>query len=246
MEKEYLLNKSNEVTLNVTDGKVDSYREKDETQSTVRVYENGTIGVAGALGDPDFETLEKEAAAKLGGIPYPCKLSKGVKKSIIRGKAIVDAKDVMRVSKRLTKKVAAACPRFLVNGKIQTARRQGSYKNSQGTELAFENTSFFASFILKDRDSSNIMDASYGVSVSRYGKVTEQKIVDDVKALHDVYFGEKVTLPDGQYPMIFAPTEVLGQILKDFIAEYYVSGGSLFKGKLGHREGRIEQSCVLA
>ena len=50
MEKEYLLNKSNEITLNVTDGKVDSYREKDETQSTVRVYDNGTIGVAGALG----------------------------------------------------------------------------------------------------------------------------------------------------------------------------------------------------
>ena len=235
MEKEYLLNKSNEVTLNVTDGKVDSYREKDETQATVRVYDNGTIGVAGALGDPDFEALEKEAIAKLGGIPYPCKLNKGVKKSIIRNKAIVEAKDVMRVSKRLTKKVAAACPRFLVNGKIQTARRQGSYKNSQGTDLAFENTSFLASFILKDRDSSNIMDASYGVSVSRYGKVTEDKIVSDVKTLHDAYFGEKVTLPDGKYPVIIAPTDILAQILKDFIAEMYVSGGSLFKGKLGEK-----------
>ena len=51
MEKEYLINKSNEITLNITDGKVDSYREKDETQCTVRVYEGGAIGVAGALGD---------------------------------------------------------------------------------------------------------------------------------------------------------------------------------------------------
>ncbi len=235
MEKEYLVNKSNEITLNVTDGKIDSYREKDETQATVRVYENGTIGVAGALGDPDFETLEKEAAAKLGGIPYPCKLNAGVKKSILRSKPVVAEKDVMRVSKRLTKKIAAACPRFLINGKVQTSRHQGSYKNTKGTELAYENTSFIVSFPLKDRDSSNIMDASYGVSVSRYGKVTEQKIVDDVKTLHDAYFGEKVTLPDGKYPMIFSPLEVLSQVLKDFIAEYYVSGGSLFKGKLGEK-----------
>ena len=235
MEKEYLLNKSNEITLNITDGKIDSYREKDETQSTVRVYENGTIGVAGALGDPDFDALEKEATAKLGGIPYPCKLNAGIKKSIIRNKPVVAEKDSMKVGKRLAKKVADACPRFLVNGKVQTTRRQGSYKNSKGTELAFENTSFSSVFILKDKDSSNIMDASFGASVSRYGKVTEQKIVDDVKALHDTYFGEKVTLPDGKYPMIFAPTEITGQILKDFIAEMYVSGGSLFKGKLGEK-----------
>ncbi len=235
MEKEYLVNKSNEITLNVTDGKIDSYREKDETQATVRVYENGTIGVAGALGDPDFAALEKEAAAKLGGIPYPCKLNAGVKKSILRSKPVVAEKDVMRVSKRLTKKIAAACPRFLINGKVQTSRHQGSYKNTKGTELAYENTSFIVSFPLKDRDSSNIMDASYGVSVSRYGKVTEQKIVDDVKTLHDAYFGEKVTLPDGKYPMIFSPLEVLSQVVKDFIAEYYVSGGSLFKGKLGEK-----------
>ena len=147
MEKEYLLNKSNEITLNVTDGKIDSYREKDETQSTVRVYENGTIGVAGALGDPDFVALEKEATAKLGGIPYPCKLNAGVKKSIIRSTPVVAEKDIMRVGKRLTKKVAVACPRFLVNGKVQTARRQGSYKNTKGTELAYDNTSFYASFL---------------------------------------------------------------------------------------------------
>ena len=39
MEKEYIVNKSNEITLNITAGQVDSYRVKDETQCTVRVYE---------------------------------------------------------------------------------------------------------------------------------------------------------------------------------------------------------------
>ena len=166
MEKEYLVNKSNVITLNITDGKVDSYREKEETQATVRVYEEGRIGVAGELGTPDFDALEKQATEKLNeGIPYPCKLNKGVKKSIIRDKAVVETADLMRATKRMAKKVAAACPRFLVNGKTQAACYQGSYKNSQATELEYENHSFQVFFQVKDKDSSNIADAYYGAAV---------------------------------------------------------------------------------
>jgi PmbA protein len=227
MEKEYLINKSNVITLNITDGKVDSYREKEESQSTVRVYNEGKIGVAGALGNVDMAELEKQAVEKLNeGIPYPCKLNKGVKKSIIRDKAIVEETDLMRATKRMAKKVATACPRFLINGKTQAARYQGSYTNSQGTELEFENNSYQVFFQVKDKDSSNIADAYYGASLARYGKVTEDKIVNDMKTLHDAFFGEKVTLPDGKYPVIVGPYDVIGNALKDFIAEYYISGGS--------------------
>lgn len=236
MQKEYLVNKSNEITLNITDGKVDSYRVKDETQCTARVYKDGKIGIAGALGEADFAELEKQAVEKLNdGIPYPCNLNKGVKKSIIRDKAIVEEKDIMQVTKRLAKKLANACPRFLINGKTQSSNHSGSYKNSQDTELAYENNSFQVFLQMKDKDSSNIADAYYGASVPSYGKVTENKIVNDVKTLHDAYFAEKVTLPDGKYPVILAPYDALGHAVKDFIAEYYVSGGSLFSGKLGEK-----------
>lgn len=236
MEKEYLINKSNEITLNITDGKVDSYRVKDETQRTVRAYENGCIGVAGALGDADMGELEAQAVAKIAdGIPYPCNLNKGVKKSILRTTPVVAESDLMRTTKRLAKKIANACPRFLVNGKTQSACHKGSYQNTKGTELAFENNSFQVFLQVKDKESSNIADAYYGVNVSRYGKVTEDKIVNDVKTLHDSFFGEKVTLPNGTYPMIVGAYDVLGNAVKDFIAEYYISGGSLFSGKLGEK-----------
>ena len=236
MEKEYLQNKSNVITLNITDGKVDSYREKEETQSTVRVYEDGKIGVAGALGDVSAAELEAQAVEKLaGGIPYPCKLNAGVKKSVLRTRPVVENKNLIPATKRLAKKVAAACPRFLVNGKTQASTSSGCYKNSQGTELEFENHAFQIFFQVKDKDSSNIADAYYGASVSTYGKKTEEKIVSDVKMLHDAFFGEKITLPNGKYPMIVAPYDVLGNIMKDVIAEYYVSGGSLFSGKLGEK-----------
>ena len=53
-----------------------------------------------------------------------------------------------------------------------------------------------------------------------------------MKVLHDNFFTETITLPDGEYPMILEAYDVFGHILKDFVAEYYVSGGSLFSGKL--------------
>ena len=53
MEKEVLTAKYQSVSLNVTANRIDSYRRKDEIQNTVRVYDNGKIGIAGSLGELD-------------------------------------------------------------------------------------------------------------------------------------------------------------------------------------------------
>ena len=75
MQKEFIIKTSRSVTLNVTGGKIDSFREKEETTGTVRVYENGCIGIAGCLGTPDEQKLTEKAMEALTlGIPYPCKL----------------------------------------------------------------------------------------------------------------------------------------------------------------------------
>ena len=71
MEKEFLKSSSRSVTLNITGGKIDSYREQEETTGTVRVYADGKIGVAGCLGEPEEEQLTAQAEKALElGIPY--------------------------------------------------------------------------------------------------------------------------------------------------------------------------------
>ena len=79
------------------------------------------------------------------------------------------------------------------------------------------------------------MDAGYGASTDRYGLTFENGVVEDMRSLHDAYFTKPVKLKDGVYPMIFGVYDLFGLIIKDFIAEYYVSGGSLFSGKLGQK-----------
>ena len=75
MEKEFIKETQHTVTLNVTAGRIDSFRELERTTGTVRVYENGCIGVAGCLGEPDEDALTAQAKEALSfGIPYPCRL----------------------------------------------------------------------------------------------------------------------------------------------------------------------------
>ena len=63
MEKEFIQETQHTVTLNITAGQIDSYRELEKTTGTVRVYENGCIGVAGCLGEADEEALTAQAKA---------------------------------------------------------------------------------------------------------------------------------------------------------------------------------------
>ena len=73
MEKEFIKKTEQSVTLNVTAGKIDSFREIEKTTGTVRVYESGCSGVAGSLGEPNEEELTEKAKAALAfAIPYPC------------------------------------------------------------------------------------------------------------------------------------------------------------------------------
>ena len=73
MNKEYIYKKSSSLSVNVAASKVESLRKVVETTSTVRVYDNGLIGVAGQIGDCDMKKLEAEAIKNLENkIPYPC------------------------------------------------------------------------------------------------------------------------------------------------------------------------------
>ena len=71
MEKEFLKSSSRSVTLNITGGKIDSYREQEETTGTVRVYADGKIGVAGCLGEPEEEQLTAQAESARTGTLRP-------------------------------------------------------------------------------------------------------------------------------------------------------------------------------
>lgn len=235
MKKEILKYKSSVETLNVVGGKVNSVRFTEETTNTVRVYDDGKIGVAGALGEADVSALENAAVEKLSeqGIPYAYVPGKTVKKEIVRRKAFDQAK-LLKAGRSLTAKVAKACPGFLVSGKVECGEYSGAYKNSEGSDLSFESSLVSVGFQLKDKNSSNIMDAFYSASFPLYGKTASDVVVSDMKMLHDAFFTEKKQIGNGKYKVIVDKFDLLGLLASHFVAESYVAG-SILSGKIGEK-----------
>lgn len=236
MNKEYLTEKSSVETLNVGGGKVNSVRFKDESMATARVYENGNIGVAGKLGSCDKDELFKAAESKLKkqGVPYKYVPCKPLEKCVTRRKA-ADFDKLPKCGKALAKKVAAACPGFVVGGKIEYGEYSNTYEGDDGRKLSYDGSVFSVELQFKDKQSSNIMDAYYSASLPLYGKTAEQDIVDDVAAQHDAFFTEKMQLESGEYTVVLDKYDVLRLLIRHFSAENYVGGGSIIGGKLGEK-----------
>ena len=119
MEKEFLTQIRRSVTLNVTGGKIDSFREKEETTGTVRAYDNGCIGIAGCLGEPDEQRLTEKAAEALAlGIPYPCHLEGALEKIDLHEDEIIPVPELIPTMQRFLDRLGEACPRFAFSNKI--------------------------------------------------------------------------------------------------------------------------------
>lgn len=231
MEKEFLTTTAGSVTLNVTAGKIDSYRRKDETQNTVRVYEDGKIGVAGSLGEADWDALTASAVEALAnGIPYPCSLDEN-KKELHTAEEILPAEELLPAMQHLLDRLAVECPRFGISNKIKLSHFTSTYKNSKGAELSASDVYLVISLIFQNKGAGNLFDCSYGAQVKSFD---EDAVVADCKKLHDAFYTD-VDIEAGEYPVLFAPGEALGIALQHFVGELYASGASLLSGKLGQK-----------
>ena len=236
MKKEVLIYNSSAESLNIVGGKINSVRFNEETRNTVRVYDDGKIAVVGKLGDADFKEMYDEACKKIDGegIPYAYLPSRKTVKSIARRKAYSSEK-LLKAGKSLMAKAAKACPGFLIGGKMEYAEYSGQYVNSEGSNLSYEGSAVSVGLQLKDKASSNIMDAFYGATFPLYGKTAADAVVTDLKMLHDAFFTEKKPLKNGKYNIIVDSGDLFNLLASSFIAENYVAGGSVLSGKLGQK-----------
>lgn len=231
MEKEFLTTKAGSITLNITAGRIDSYRRMDETQNTVRVYEDGKIGIAGSLGVADLDKLTADAAEALsGGIPYPCNLDAN-KGELHTECEIIPQTEFLSSMQRLLDRISEACPRFAVSNKIKLAHFASTYQNSKGADLAASDSYLSLSLIFQNKGSGNLFDCTYGAQTHNYN---EDAVVADIKKMHDAFY-TPADIEPGVHPVFFMPGEVLSSMINPFVGEFYVSGASLLSGKIGQK-----------
>ena len=232
MEREFLKSSSRSVTLNITGGKIDSYREQEETTGTVRVYADGKIGVAGCLGEPEEEQLTAQAEKALElGIPYVSALDGALERAEDRSEEILPEKELIPAMQTMLDKVGEACPGFAISNKISLNWDSEEYRNSKGRKLRSTDSSLTVSLLFQSRGSGNLMDAFYEYNCRSFDP---EKIAASCKAVYDAYH-TPAELEEGEWPVIISPMELLGPAISHFVGEMYTAGASLLSGKLGEK-----------
>lgn len=232
MKKEIIKERTSTLTVNVVATKAESLRKVDEETTTVRVYSDGKIGVAGQVGKADVAILEKSAQDNLAlNIEYPCEFTQNTKKTVDARKNIVDTARFVKTVQNLLAKLEKAAPTFLFSNKITYKENQTEYSNSDDTLLSHAGNELDVVLCIKSKTSANIMDFAYAIDIVDYD---EDKVVADVKALCDAY-DNPVDWQDGKYVVVTNASQVYGDALGNFFGELYASGASLFKDCLGKK-----------
>lgn len=232
MEKEFLIKTTRDVTLNVTGGKIDSFRQQEETTGTVRVYENGCIGVAGCLGEPDEAALTSKAKEALSlEIPYPCKLEGPLEQQDLHEEEILPVSEMIPTMQSFLDRLGESCPRFAFSNKISLRYQRSDYRNSLGRHLVSSGWSLSMDLAVQNRGSGNLFDTFLGWSG---GKFDPDAILTQFRKEYDAFY-TPADLEPGRYPVVLGSADLFGTFLQSFIGDTYAAGASLLSGKLGQK-----------
>lgn len=230
MEHEKIVSETISYSINVANSAVESLRVSNDLKTVVRVYDDGKIGIAGRIGEGDDGELLSAAKENLSqGVPYPCNLTSDVVRSEDASCKIIDGSEMVSSCRSLVKRLSEAHPDFIFSNKINTENCHISYTNSLNTSYDFKSDSIVISLTIKAAESANIMDLGYGTYQNYYD---EDAICRDVDKLLSVY-RVKEEIPQG-VPVIIS-ADIIQYALPDLIAEKYLSGASIFNGKLGQQ-----------
>lgn len=232
MEKEFIKATEHSITLNVTAGQIDSYRELEKTTGTVRVYENGCIGVAGCLGEPDEEALTVQAKEALSfGIPYPCRLEGAAEITELNDGEIIPPSALVPVMKDFLERLGTLCPKMAFSNKIRLVHGRTEYRNSLGRHLLGSGGSCSVELLGQNRGSGNLFDMVFPWQGDRFDP---EAILAEFKRQYDAFY-TPADIGPGRWPVVAMPGELFGVTLQHFVGDLYAAGASLLSGKLGEK-----------
>ncbi len=232
MEKEFIKETQHTVTLNITAGQIDSYRELEKTTGTVRVYENGCIGVAGCLGEPDEEALTAQAKEALSfGIPYPCRLEGAAEITEMHDDEIIPVPELIPAMKDFLARLSALCPKMAFSNKIRLAHGRTEYRNSLGRRLLSSGGYLSIELLGQNRGSGNLFDMVFSWQGERFDP---EEVLAEFKRQYDAFY-TPADIEAGRWPVVAMPLDLFGSAFQHFIGDLYAAGASLLSGKLGEK-----------
>ena len=223
-----------DTTISVTNSMVESIRFKDITKTSIRVYKDGLIGVAGAIGDYDEDHLTKDAIEALKQrIAYPCEPSINFSKSVDTRKPIISGSQFLKEIEGLLDELARNQPGFSFSNKICMSGERHHIENESGLMLDYSDKAFRMELLFKEKSSANVFDGFFGFEERYYDR---KKILEQMNTLLNAYTNP-AELPKGdKLPVIFFKNSFpIGKLITDLRGDIFATGGSIFSGRLGKK-----------
>ncbi len=235
MTKEIYTNKVQETTLNIVQTAVESVRKKDIVRTGLRLYDNGCIGVSGAIGKYDEKNLEQRARQALEmKIPYTFPISKDKKEHMEITPEIIADKDFPDEMAEMLAEIRDQQPAFSFFNKIRLVEQHVGLNNDSGLDLHFHDRHISVELGIKEKKSANLFDA-FG---AYYGRAYDrQKVVDLINEVCNAFLNP-VELPPGEkLPVVFNARDFLSlkQLMLDLHGQRFATGSSLLSGKQGEK-----------
>lgn len=234
MIKEKYVENVKEISLNITQTKIDSVRKKDITKTGIRVYKDGYVGFAGEIGKVDEDELEKKAIKSLEDrFEYPYKVSKN--KSITgdySNELVIE--DVVAEFDEVMSIIEDSHPDFSFANKINVVEIERSISNSENLNLKYKDKFMEFGITVKDKKSLNIFDTII-LGVSR---IYDRKLFLDYVNKMCSGFKNKVEFNGTKkMPVIFRDSEAhpLNKFIGDLNGGIFGSNSSLLSDKLGKK-----------
>lgn len=236
MVKEKYIKRIQETSINISQTEIKSVRKKDITKTGLRIYKDGYIGVAGAIGKIDEAELEKRATENLNlKIPYPYEPSSNHTEKVDYSKEIFSDEAFVNEVEELLNILKIEFKDFIFSNSISIKETETKLINDIGLNLTHRDKMMETQLIIKEKSSANVFD-SMALSIDR--EYNRENLLNNIRESLTAY-RNKVKLPvEGKQPVVFMAVDMLPlrKIIEEINGYKVGTGASLFKDFIGKKK----------
>jgi len=224
-----------ENAVKIVQTEISSVRKKDIEKTSVRLYDGVNMGVAGALGKCDEEVLYERAEKSLKlNIPYPYSPAAANEREEHFESDLQDELVLLEETADILERLREQQPKFSFSHIFKSSKLESMIENDLGLKLKSCRESVSLALVVKDKSSSNIIDAVTGYEGRRFNK---KGFLDLTSMICDAFSNQIDEFTDGTYPVVFSSDDgtYLKKMYESLHGMLFGSGSSLLSGKIGQK-----------
>jgi len=226
---------TSEIKLGVVGSHIESVRTRSERQTAVRVYDNGLVGMASAVGRIDLDALTAQARESLlFEIAYPAEPEGARVLSASHSGDERTLDELVEFSEAILSELRGDFPQLVFSHGVMQSREALRIRNDLGLDLSHAAVETAIVFMVKEKGSAGIFDTMVVAS----GAAPKVEAVLSTFRANLRAFLNPVGRAEGRQRVIFAGLDtgeastLLKLVRTDLTAASYSTGASLFANKL--------------